>query len=547
VPSSWALAVNYCLSKSSPSDRCALRCAEGATMKKHTTARSHHLLAAMTAALLLTACGEESAQDAASQATPPVDTATAAVPANSAPVITGEPVTEVTAAAAYVFQPSVVDPDGDTLTFSAEGLPAWATLDPGTGRISGMPEESDEGETADIQLTVSDGKQISSLKWFRILIGRRTKPSETIPGTAPPVISGTPPTTATIGSQFTFTPTASDPDTLQLTFSISNKPAWASFSTSTGRLSGTPGAGQAGTYSNIVIGVSDGRAPVALPAFTVQVKAAPNAAPQITGTPSGAATVGSAYSFTPAASDVDKQPLGFSIANKPSWASFNTATGALTGTPGAGNVGSFANIVISVSDGLSQAALPAFGITVQAAANGSPTITGQPATSVRVGGSYSFQPTASDPNGDALTFSITGKPAWATFSTATGKLTGQPGSGSEGSYANIVISVSDGKANVGLASFGILVSAPTTGSATLSWTPPTQNSDGSQLNNLAGYRIYYGTNPSALSTSIQVTNAGLTSYTVGNLPQGTYHFALASYTTDGVESEAAPAGSKTIL
>ena len=54
-----------------------------------------------------------------------------------------------------------------------------------------------------------------------------------------------------------------------LTFSIQNLPSWATFSTSTGALSGTPSA--AGTFSNIVISVSDGTTTMTLPAFTITV------------------------------------------------------------------------------------------------------------------------------------------------------------------------------------------------------------------------------------------------------------------------------------
>jgi hypothetical protein len=58
-----------------------------------------------------------------------------------------------------------------------------------------------------------------------------------------------------------------------------------------------------------------------------------NSAPVITGTPATAVTAGSAYSFIPAASDGDGDTLTFSIVNKPSWASFSTSTGELSGTP----------------------------------------------------------------------------------------------------------------------------------------------------------------------------------------------------------------------
>ena len=74
------------------------------------------------------------------------------------------------------------------------------------------------------------------------------------------------------------------------------------------------------------------------------------------------------------------------------------------------------------------------------------------------------------------------------------------------------------------------------GSATLDWTPPTANSDGSALTNLAGYTVYYGTSPDNLTQSVKVSNPGLTAYTVSNLTSGTWYFAVASYSSAGVES-----------
>jgi hypothetical protein len=75
-----------------------------------------------------------------------------------------------------------------------------------------------------------------------------------------------------------------------------------------------------------------------------------------------------------------------------------------------------------------------------------------------------------------------------------------------------------------------------TGTATLDWTPPTQNSDGSVLTNLAGYTVYYGTSANQLTQSVKVSNPGLTAYTLSNLPAGTWYFAVTSYSSSGVES-----------
>jgi hypothetical protein len=87
---------------------------------------------------------------------------------------------------------------------------------------------------------------------------------------------------------------------------------------------------------------------------------------------------------------------------------------------------------------------------------------------------------------------------------------------------------------------------PVSGSATLDWMPPTENSDGTVLTNLAGYTVYYGTSPSNLNQSVKISNPGLTAYTVTNLPAGTWYFAVTSYSSAGVESSRTGTVSTTI-
>jgi len=168
--------------------------------------------------------------------------------------------------------------------------------------------------------------------------------------------------------------------------------------------------------------------------------------------------------------------------------------------------------------------------------NNAPTISGNPMTAIDIGSAYSFTPTASDPDGDELTFSVNNQPSWADFDKNTGKLSGQPALGSVGTYASIEISVSDGKAKSALPKFAISVDQVGTISTTLSWTPPTQNEDGSTLMDLAGYKIYWGTTPGQYTHSAMIENPGMSSYVVENLTPGTYEFAATSFNMAGVES-----------
>lgn len=94
----------------------------------------------------------------------------------------------------------------------------------------------------------------------------------TAPENTPPAIAGTPTTSLTVGTAYSFTPTATDADGDNLTFEIQNRPDWATFNFSNGQLAGTPTA--ALTYVNIVISVTDGAAVVSLPAFTITVTSA---------------------------------------------------------------------------------------------------------------------------------------------------------------------------------------------------------------------------------------------------------------------------------
>lgn len=84
------------------------------------------------------------------------------------------------------------------------------------------------------------------------------------------------------------------------------------------------------------------------------------------------------------------------------------------------------------------------------------------------------------------------------------------------------------------------------GSATLSWTPPTQNSDGSALTTLAGYRVSYGASATELTQTVQVSNPGASNYTVNDLSPGTYYFTVRAYTSTGTESDQSNTVSKAV-
>ena len=168
--------------------------------------------------------------------------------------------------------------------------------------------------------------------------------------------------------------------------------------------------------------------------------------------------------------------------------------------------------------------------------------------SVTVGQTFTLTPNVTGGNGKTLTFTVANAAPWMTFNAGTGVLTGTPSAADVGTYANIVISVSDGQESASAAPFTIQVvaAAAASGTADVSWTPPTTNTDGSTLTNLAGYNIYYGTSPNALSQQVQVSNVGVTNYVISGLTTGTWYFAVTAYTSTGTESALSNIASKTI-
>jgi hypothetical protein len=266
----------------------------------------------------------------------------------------------------------------------------------------------------------------------------------------------------------------------------------------------------------------------------------------LSGTPATTDVAGRAYSFTPTTSGSYRTTITYSVSGLPGWANFNTGTGQLSGTPSLANSGSYSNIIIRATNGVTTATLAPFSISVTTPPNATPTISGQPATAVNTGTSYSFTPTASDSIGVALTFSVRNMPAWASFNTSTGQLSGSPTATYAGTYANIIISASDGVASASLPAFSIVVTQVSNGTATVNWTPPLDNTDGSVITNLAGYKIHYGTSSTNLSQTVQIANVGLTSYMLSNLASGTWYFGVTAYNSSGGESGLSNISSKTI-
>ncbi|MCU7905296.1 MAG: putative Ig domain-containing protein [Candidatus Thiodiazotropha sp. (ex Epidulcina cf. delphinae)] len=471
---------------------------------------------------------------------------------NRPPTISGTPSTSVAEGAHYGFLPSASDADDDGLVFSIANKPAWASFNASTGALSGTPDLNDAGTTGNIRISVSDGSASAALSAFSITVTNTNQA---------PTISGTPVLSIDEGNAYRFTPNAGDPDGDSLTFSITNLPNWAAFDSSNGSLSGTPDSDSAGVYSNIVITVSDGSKQASLAPFGIAIADVPQ---------------GGTFQFASSTYSVDEgNNLTLTVIrdNSAGVASVNYGTIGVEAKYSEDYIGyvwtpltfqdgessktiqlsTLSDDIVendetlgvhldSASSGYSLASPSVSVVTIHdmSAPNQAPTISGTPAQSVIEGNEYLFAPTATDPDGDSLSFSVTNLPGWAVFDTNNGELSGTPTAADVGPYEGIVISVTDGEETASLAPMSLQVenSTSTTGSISLSWVPPVTRTDGAPLDmsEIAGYKIYMGNSQDNLAPIMEYEDCTIQNHLFDNLETGDYYFAVTAYDTDGIES-----------
>jgi len=190
-----------------------------------------------------------------------------APPANHPPTLT-QPSNQTTYVGdAVSLALSASDVDGDTLAYSASGLPTGLSVNAASGVISGTA--STVG-TYNPSVTVSDGRggtATATLSWSVIArpVANRA-----------PVLTQPAAQTTYVGDSVSLALAASDPDGDVLSYSASNLPPGLGVNASTGVISGT--ATTSGSYNPTVV-VSDGRGGTTSAGFawSVLVRPAPGA------------------------------------------------------------------------------------------------------------------------------------------------------------------------------------------------------------------------------------------------------------------------------
>ncbi|MBP1708101.1 MAG: hypothetical protein H6Q39_1825, partial [Chloroflexi bacterium] len=247
------------------------------------------------------------------------------------------------------------------------------------------------------------------------------------------------------GTSLSFSISAADADGDAITYSGSSLPSGASFNGSTRTFIWTPGAAQSGTYSGVRFSASDGSLTDS-ETITITVNdtmVAPNRPPVLASIGSKKVNEGASLSFTISATDPDGDALTYSSASLPSGASFNSSTRTFSWKPGYSQAGTYSNIRFSVSDGKATD-YENILITVSHI-NQAPVLAAIGDKAVSEGALLSFAITATDPDGDALTYSAVNLPSGASFNAATRTFSWRPRSSQAGLFAGVHFQVSDGR------------------------------------------------------------------------------------------------------
>ena len=334
-------------------------------------------------------------------------------PVNDAPAAPSIPAQSATEATAFSYQaPAFIDPEGDSLTYSATlsngaALPSWLSFAADTRTFSGTPQEADTPATLTIRITASDGHLSTSADFTLAVPETNNRPPA-------PTVSAQ---TAAVDSAFTYTvPEVTDPDGDTLTYSAVQGPSsnplpdWLSFSAGTRTFSGTPRTADVGDYT-ITVSVED-QALSSDASFVLTVAVAANAAPAAPTLSSQTATEDEAFTFQPPAfTDSDGDTLTYTASLSdgsalPAWLAFDAATRTFSGTPRETDTPASLTVrVTATDDGTPPSSSSATFTLAVAEVNDAPTADAGPNETVAEGATVTLDASRSvDPEGQPLSY-----------------------------------------------------------------------------------------------------------------------------------------------
>jgi RHS repeat-associated protein len=382
------------------------------------------------------------------------------LPPNHPPTIDSTAPTAATSGQPYLYNLKASDPDGDTLSYRFDDSPFGMTIAPTNGAIRWTPPREMLSGPVHVRVRVTDANHGEVFQDFTIDL--------TAPVNHAPVFDSTPQPVVALGQRYDYDADARDEDGDAVQYTLLEAPAGMLVDTVTGLVVWQPQAEEVG-LAHVRLQAIDQYGAATMQEFDVVVSGGldgGNHPPSIDSMPETSVLIGSAYAYNVVASDMDGDALSYALTQAPAGMSIDPATGALHWTPTSDQAGLNA-VEIVVSDGHGGSGVQSFGVLVYSAPTGGgggggssgggnhpPTITSNPLTQVTLGTTYRYYPTGTDPDGDALTYSLANGPSGMSVDPVTGLIAWTPQAlGSVG----LSLRVSDGRGGSAKQSFTITV------------------------------------------------------------------------------------------
>ncbi|MEZ6061266.1 MAG: putative Ig domain-containing protein [Planctomycetaceae bacterium] len=313
--------------------------------------------------------------------------------ANTAPQIVSTPQTFAVAGTAFEYDLLAFDADNDPVQWSLVQAPAGVSIDPLNGTLRWTPTLNQLG----LQQFVVQGTDPS----FAAVTQEFTVSVTCL--NLPPTIASAPGTAAVTDQRYVYPVRAFDPEGDVLTFSLTTAPAGMQVDPLTGVIRWTPDSTQTG-LANVTVVVTDAAGNSATQSFAVNVtQQVVNLDPVITSRPGFRATVDALYEYQVDAEDPEGEVVTFSLLTSPTGMTID-ANGLILWTPASTQAGPHI-VEVAVDDGQGGRAIQRFAILARI--NQAPAITSTAPATVSSHATFRYDVVAEDPEGDAVTFSLT--------------------------------------------------------------------------------------------------------------------------------------------
>ena len=354
---------------------------------------------------------------------------------NRSPRVTTRPPVRAIEKQLYVYQAQGFDPDGDPLSWRLSQAPGGMLVDAKTGKITWTPQAFHGGKTLDVTLELSDGRGGVGKQSFKVTVQSVNDP---------PKIVSTAPQRALVGSTFTYTPRAADPDPNEvLTWVLSNAPTGMLIDSKTGKITWQVPGSLAGRKVPVAVRVTDQAGAHDTQSFSLLV-AKQNSKPSIVSTAPAIGFANTTFRYQALASDPDSGDiLTWSRTQGPTSLSIDASTGLVTWKIPIGLQGQKIKVAIRVRDQAGAFAEQIFTLDIKRN-NTPPKITSKPEERAFVTRVYTYTPKATDPDvGDTIRWSLLKGPVGMSFDKTTGAIKWTPGQGYKDKSVSISIQVED--------------------------------------------------------------------------------------------------------